>query len=402
MSLSLYHGEFLISPTPLVLEGNKCSHGCFYCFANLNKSTRLFSENAINCLEKPEKIKGPKGYFLQNRYPIMISNKTDPLCKSNEGLTQTLMDIADEKNHNFFWQTKGGCSDLENRIINGKKCAVYLSLTSNKTNLLKQIEPKAPSYSERLKFMKSLISAGHHVVVGLNPLIEAWWDNLYDEIDRWAEMGVRFVWVGTLHFNRFQVAAFSDLQKKRFREYISYGRKKEKEDKEFVYGIMDYIDDIGMAAFDGESQKGNFWSPLDKIYPVRLKTFDDFLSHLKHQGGDVVFDFEYFYHWSGLDVVEPQQWHGYRDYIFQFSMHMNNKGDQYKPKSFREVMEFIWRWTDYPTCFRNRRIYVACENEETAFTDPQGRYMLLYSNHITDSCERIVTEKPNELLKGAG
>jgi DNA repair photolyase len=42
-----YWGEFLISPIPLELSLNYCSHKCAYCFANLNDPKRTSDVKAI-------------------------------------------------------------------------------------------------------------------------------------------------------------------------------------------------------------------------------------------------------------------------------------------------------------------------------------------------------------------
>lgn len=45
-TISPYYGEFMVSPCPLELSFNYCSHGCVFCFANLNKPLRNFDAKA--------------------------------------------------------------------------------------------------------------------------------------------------------------------------------------------------------------------------------------------------------------------------------------------------------------------------------------------------------------------
>ena len=47
MSLDTYWGEFLTSPAPMELSLNYCSHGCEYCFANINTPDRKADVKAI-------------------------------------------------------------------------------------------------------------------------------------------------------------------------------------------------------------------------------------------------------------------------------------------------------------------------------------------------------------------
>ncbi|MFH1058314.1 MAG: hypothetical protein V1797_06470 [Pseudomonadota bacterium] len=41
MSLRTYTGEYLVSPVPLHLDLDICSHACWWCFSRLNNPDRL-------------------------------------------------------------------------------------------------------------------------------------------------------------------------------------------------------------------------------------------------------------------------------------------------------------------------------------------------------------------------
>jgi len=52
MSIRVYTGELLKSPVPLHLDMNWCSHGCFYCFANLNRPNRRLDASFASAVDQ--------------------------------------------------------------------------------------------------------------------------------------------------------------------------------------------------------------------------------------------------------------------------------------------------------------------------------------------------------------
>src|SRR3990167_2090165 len=87
MSLRAYSGEYLISPCPVHMGLNYCSHGCWYCFANLNKPDRRGEwsqiHNTLNRFEKNEIGRSLCVWLLRQGHPILCANDSDPFAASN-------------------------------------------------------------------------------------------------------------------------------------------------------------------------------------------------------------------------------------------------------------------------------------------------------------------------------
>jgi len=76
--ISAYKGEFLVSPIPLEIDLNYCSHKCNYCFANLNNPKRKANTNKIiNQIKNCHNSKSIESYLLANGYPVLMSNKSE-------------------------------------------------------------------------------------------------------------------------------------------------------------------------------------------------------------------------------------------------------------------------------------------------------------------------------------
>lgn len=89
MSIEVFWGGFLFHPAALDYADETCSHGCAYCFANINKSYREGNvTSAIKALYRDSETFA--GWLLKNSYPICTSNKTDCFAKNNLRNTRAL------------------------------------------------------------------------------------------------------------------------------------------------------------------------------------------------------------------------------------------------------------------------------------------------------------------------
>ena len=109
-----YWGELLTSPCPLEMSLNYCSHKCAYCFANLNKPDRKADAARISrFIADFRNRKSWAATLMKNQYPIVISNRVDPLAVSNDAialpLTQQLVEIGCP----VAIQTKGGRKEAD-------------------------------------------------------------------------------------------------------------------------------------------------------------------------------------------------------------------------------------------------------------------------------------------------
>jgi len=174
--LETFIGGYLFHPAALDYSGPTCTNGCVYCFANINKSERKASlKQAITCLYKKEATTY-RDLLVKLGYPICVSNRSDPFSRNNARETAQLFSCLSEFSNGIFIQTKCG-PGMDEAIValNGKSNVVwYITVTTMRDDLSKQIEPFAPASSERLAWAKKLHDMGYLVVIAVNPCTDIW------------------------------------------------------------------------------------------------------------------------------------------------------------------------------------------------------------------------------------
>lgn len=382
MSLRLYCGEYLLHPVPLHFGMNHCTHGCWYCFANLNRANRrMVNDDLPRIARWFEKDKGPLEYwFLKNGYPMLVSNDADPFAASNRESALALVELSRLYGFGLCWQTKGGDRDVVDYAMSGKPTMWDITLTSDDSELLKRMEPNAPSYEERLELVRDLKAAGHHVVISPFPFVPGWWRDYPAALQTWHDLGVRHLWSGHLHFSKWQVAAMSESVRGKYRQWIDLGMKRGDRPDDAAYTVM-----VGMAESMGfsvyncrTSAKHDFWDDYYKLgYPF-FPTLDVFCREL-HQIGEgkpISFRFDTFDNWA--DVGAPSDLSIYRDYLQPFARSLRNNNENMRCRSFREVHGFHWRCMEYPTLFRTKQFNVLVGSDDAFVVDEDGRSIMVY------------------------
>jgi hypothetical protein len=107
--IDVFFGEFLISPIPLELSLNYCSHKCAYCFANLNDPERSVNVGAVaRFLQDLPQRNTLQALLMKAGYPTLISNRVDPFAVTNYRIALPLMETMTGMGIPLAIQTKGG------------------------------------------------------------------------------------------------------------------------------------------------------------------------------------------------------------------------------------------------------------------------------------------------------
>lgn len=278
--IKLYKGEFMLSPAPVEIDLNYCSHKCVYCFANLNNPKRKANlKQIINVLNSKEN--NPIAYFINNGYPVLFSNLVDPFASSNYKMSIPLIEIMEEKGISIAYQTKGGKgSEILNEV---SKSSVYVTITSD-NGQSEMHEPNAPKILDRIKFIETLIKNGHSVTVGVNPYIPEWFNDVKSFIKLMKSIGVYGLWFQPLHLNRDQVSAMNQKEKTSFDSHVKNGLS-----RKYFFEISSKIDaeimamckDVGIHFFSNtKTTESKFFDNFKKVYKNSLPTYQDFFNHL--------------------------------------------------------------------------------------------------------------------------
>lgn len=387
MSLRVYTGEFLVSPVPLHLDLNRCSHGCFYCFATLNNPNRRFDGSFLRQLvrsltEHNLDDQDPCRWLAVRGYPALASNTVDPFAKSNAETFISLYETLTPLGFNWSYQTRGGeCAAIE-LALSGKPTMWYVSLTSDNEAFLREAEPAAPTYRQRLELIAEIKRHGHHLVAGINPFVPDWWLDtdrlLYDLLDA----NVTHIWVQPLHLSRFQVAAMTPHTKQRFGEWVQYGLKKLPPDAGVIAAWCDDARAAGIRVFGDADSPFDFWDAYFELgYPF-WPTLTGWFKHLTELGGGkpVMFGVENLAAWCDVGLPKDKGW--YKEFVQPFGRSIRNlitAGETWRkahecPRDILGVLRAYWQIFDYPT--RLVSPYIALAGEHT----PNG--LMLYEDEL--------------------
>lgn len=289
-----YVGDWLISPVPLQLSFNFCSHKCSYCFANLNNPNREFDvkgyqdqiKGLYNQDDKERYTRNDlQSILLREKYPVLISNLVDPFATSNYQYSIPIMEQLTQMGVPVALQTRGG-RGIDDALSFLPPTLWYISIPFLSDELRKQFEPAAPSIDDRLSLISKLKAKGHEVVVGVNPTLSNWLPNNDSKelLNMLWEKGVTGIWVAAFHLNTKQIKVMPDKDKDRLGiTVINKGLKNARNLQEdcftFIDELKDYAHSLGMdveGLFEGE--RNDFFAPYKKVYKKLFPTVHDFIN----------------------------------------------------------------------------------------------------------------------------
>lgn len=343
--LKPYFGEFLVSPFPLELSLNYCSHKCAYCFANLNTPDRKANPVSIfNLLNEFGERQTLEAELLKRKFPVLISNKVDPFAASNHKLALPIIKTLRGLEIPMAFQTKGG-RGIDDALAIVQPSHWYVSITTLDETVAKRVEPGAPPIRDRLALCEKLLSAGHRVAVGVNPMVREWLPNPADLLAQVRRIGVRSVWIETLHLNNNQTRNMSERERAAVGEGIisrSFKRQADAETYNYFIGAIEDARQLGLNTYCiNNPWRSDYWRDAEELYPTRFPTFQGFLNWChenKQPGGDVWFE-EF---WNYLHPQLPDLRRNISDYIGATSPYIKNTHVIPKDAGFKTLLSVMW------------------------------------------------------------
>jgi DNA repair photolyase len=354
-----FWGEFLLHITPLELSGNKCSHNCAYCFANIRKEARYSEIDSTLRFFASRGKKTLAGTLWERGYPLTLSNRTDPFAETNWRESLVFGKIFSDHPNGIFVQTKGGKREYIDSFItntNGKKNIVwYITITTPIDDIAKIIEPGAPSPSERKKLAFDLRKMGYTVIIAFNPFVKGWTSAEQNaiEVDDFATHGINHFIYQNLHFNPADLKLFSEQRSKQFvrtgidpGQYIN--RSRAKESQKYMQGaIIDAYKKGKNALAFGMPFKTDFFSEVQsalggKMFPSNYHFYNWVLEN-KKEGDECSVD-EYI-NALGLymgDVIDID-FREMQTYVFRTARQVWRGNERAQSiRTYRELLKLIW------------------------------------------------------------
>ena len=276
-------GEFLISPVPLELSFNYCSHKCAYCFANLNVPDRRVDIKAVlRTIQDFQSRKTLTAKLMQQGYPICISNKVDPLAVSNDHQALPVISMLEDLQIPVQIQTKGGRKEDELIRIMQRPAVWYVSISFMDDALRKKIEPGAPTIQSRIELIQKLTEAGHKVILGLNPLVSEWLPDPEDLISACYRAGCRYAWIEHLHFHDNQIENLTQRERGVIGESTIEEAKRKtvtEENRRQLNKAHAICWRYGIETFSGHlHHRSEFHRPYRECYGNTFPTMQDFIN----------------------------------------------------------------------------------------------------------------------------
>lgn len=280
----VYAGEFLINAAAVELDGEYCSHSCFYCYANIGKPNRTADIKGITRqLANLHDDQSTEAVLIKQGYPVIISNHVDPLSRSNSFM-QPVIHSMYEAGHSVILQTKLA-DDISAVVSDDEKILWCVTIETDRDDFAKKVAPGAPDITTRLKHIEKLTATGHKVVVLMCPYVSAWFEDIAGLVAHLKGIGVSGIWAEPLHLSR---KAYSTEVKKKeiltpdqlqdayksiwYPEWLIKSCKEEK---------LPFFSSCA-GAF------GNIYAGIEKLYPNRMPSVQEFFGKSKFKEFDVI------------------------------------------------------------------------------------------------------------------
>lgn len=401
-----YYGEFMCVPTALEWSLNYCSHGCSYCFANLNAPTRKGdASKALRQIADIGKRDTLVDHFLRHKYPVCISNKVDPFSESNWREMLPVIQVMKEHGIPIQFQTKGGFGIDE--ALDGLPPSVwYITVAQDRDAMRKIIEPNAPTIESRIELIQKLVEAGHHVVAAVNPAVPEWIRDSGWLMEQLADAGAGGCWVGWLHLSHKQIMMMPAGSKKALGEALMIRASKKKTkpgpDEIFLEECVQAARGAGMEPFyPGIGDRTEFFAPWRDVYPTTLPTMQDFANFCHDEGykeTDLIGFDEYIEILEGSADPFPSPHRKMRvgDYMRTISLKVVEKFSNWNDyMTFRQLLYIAWMNPGVklsPAVHGNFAAAVIEEDGEPALlTDDQGRPYYVFDPQGIDGNYRLYT-----------
>ena len=176
-----------------------CDHACVYCYAS------SYIPRFADCRPKKDLLRRLQREALKLKGEIVsIANSSDPYprLEAEIGLTRGCLKILARSICRIQVITKSSLVTRDADLLREVPSTVAVTITTDDDAKARVIEPFAPSSTERLKTVGTLISKGIPVSVRVDPLIPFVNDDTESLIDALASLGVKHVTSSTFKIRR--------------------------------------------------------------------------------------------------------------------------------------------------------------------------------------------------------
>lgn len=289
--------------------GRGCAHDCVYCYAKAELTVHGYWNNPIPVPIDFNEIR--KAFYttfetdkrnkwrdlLQRRIPLRIGSMSDSFMWSDTKykVTQELLKLLKFYNYPYIIFTRSDlvAHDDYLKLLDPKLGAIQFSMSSTNDEMIRKIEPGAPSAKRRLKALEKLANCGYWTTVRLNPFFpihpdgyftnpDFKWDgpvpkfdfSTFEMVDELAAHKVPAVLAGFVRLSRISLNSLERATGSNLRQFYNRGEVN-KSWRDFHFSdreIRYYYDQIKKKCVANKVQfttcyigngEGHFWKDQD-------------------------------------------------------------------------------------------------------------------------------------------
>jgi DNA repair photolyase len=380
--LEVFLGGYLFHPAALDYSGDTCLNGCAYCFANINKEFRSGKlQSAINAFYKKE-ANTYQSMLLQEGYPILVSNRSDPFTEKNQRDSIALFTHLAERKNGVFIQTKTGpgMDECLSLMAGRKDIVIYITVTTIQDDIAKIVEPNAPPPSERLRVAKNLHKAGYLVLIAVNPCSEAWMprNDLETLCKDLKKTGINHICIEMLDIKRKRLGLIGEGRKKRMGAAIDLLPST----RQYVRDCTQYLVAQGFqVAKRGMPFRSNLFDDIKKRLGTTMPVMQDFVNYCFDKYG------------TAGAVLSYQEWENViaKDGIFLKTVKQNNIRDYLLRSGFaswkdnkqvhnhKELLRIVWNDPRHKISIQGHSLFKVVANNKKPELDRNGNVQLFFN-----------------------
>lgn len=395
----VFWGGFLHNSIfPLELRGDRCSHGCVFCFDRLNgRKSEVSRKQPMNLLRDYMDRDTTPARLLREGYPVLCSNHTDPLSFNNTDLYLPFIAEMERLDIRYSIQSRGGVKEDELISIISQPIVWYLSIDCWDPKISRRISPGAPTPQQRIDLIYKLHEKGHRVSVGINPLNPTFLPDPVPLIDAIAKAGVKGVWVQNLHLSKRQIENMSLTERKKMGELAldqALKRDKHPEVKAHYDLVVNLCRERGLETYcNQQKDRSDYFQDYIDLYPKRYPLMQEWVNHIydTKKSGDLI----YFKEFHDFFVPKLPDWElPCRDHLNGLVHPMKQgmcraRDGGYIPRrmNYSEFLWFIWYWKETLICPANSECFGFAGKK-------QGRRWLRYTEGDPGIGDPILVFKP--------
>jgi DNA repair photolyase len=200
-SKSILHNFFVYGSIGLTINPyNGCQHRCGYCYATYEWSPEFYDHIYAKINASDLLIKHIQSWKKDKINPVMIASATDAYqpAELKYSITRKCVEVLQSFGIPYYIFTKSMIIERDLELHKGysDNCFIVWSITTNKENLKRIIEPGTPTSKSVFHVIEKFSKSGIKCVINIDPILPLITDSAEDIssiLDAASDIGVKYI-----------------------------------------------------------------------------------------------------------------------------------------------------------------------------------------------------------------